>query len=161
MTSKYNCSHSFKTVLVTILHLLKPRLPVQHFYSHCQDTLLFHVTGIVKIELMACVDCNRSDYQPEANSTARSRRLRAVVVVEGCQSDLSHSTQGVIVFITPKVNRSLTFLVYLCILGPFKVSEFVAVAVRYNNSLVRKQMKVFSPLLLVSVQIVNIPISSE
>ena len=64
-----------------------------------------------------------------------------------------------IVFITLKVNRSLTVLVSLCILGHLILErELVAVTVRYNNSLVCKQMKVFSPLLLVSVQLVNIPI---
>ena len=38
-------------------------------------------TNIIKI--MPCVGGNRSDCQPEANSIARSRRLRAMVVVKG------------------------------------------------------------------------------
>ena len=41
---------------------------------------------------MPCVEGDRSDCQPEASSIARSRRLRAMVVVEGWQSDLSPST---------------------------------------------------------------------
>ena len=35
------------------------------------------------IKIMLCVEDDRSDCQTEANSIARSRRLRAVVVVEG------------------------------------------------------------------------------
>ena len=35
------------------------------------------------IKIMPCVEGDRSDCQPEASSIARSRRLRAVVVVEG------------------------------------------------------------------------------
>ena len=35
------------------------------------------------IKIMPCVEGDRSDCQPEASSTARSRRLRAMVVVEG------------------------------------------------------------------------------
>ena len=35
------------------------------------------------IKIMPCVEGDRSDCQPEANSIARSRRLRAVVVVKG------------------------------------------------------------------------------
>ena len=60
------------------------------------------------IKIMPCVEGDRSDCQPEASSIARSRRL---VVVEGWQSDLSPSTQGMIVFITPKVYRSLTLFI--------------------------------------------------
>ena len=37
----------------------------------------------VKIKTMPCVEGDRSDCQPEASSIARSRRLRAMVVVEG------------------------------------------------------------------------------
>ena len=39
------------------------------------------VMNIIKI--MPCVEGDRSDCQPEASSIARSRRLRAIVVVEG------------------------------------------------------------------------------
>ena len=35
------------------------------------------------IKIMTCVEGDRSDCQPEASSIARSRRLRAMVVVEG------------------------------------------------------------------------------
>ena len=35
------------------------------------------------IKIMLCVEGDKSDCQPEASSIARSRRLRAVVVVEG------------------------------------------------------------------------------
>ena len=38
---------------------------------------------IDNIKIMPCVEGDRSDCKPEASSTARSRRLRAVVVVEG------------------------------------------------------------------------------
>ena len=60
---------------------------------------------------MLCAEGDRSDCQPEASSIARSRRLREMVAVEGWQSDLSLSPQGMIVFITPKVNRSLTLFI--------------------------------------------------
>ena len=67
---------------------------------------------------MPCVEGDRSDCQPEASSIARSRRLRAMVVVEGSQSDLSPSTQGMIVFYYTE-SLSFTHLVYLCTLGLF------------------------------------------
>ena len=35
------------------------------------------------IKIMPCVEGDRSDGQPEASSIARSRRLRAMVVVKG------------------------------------------------------------------------------
>ena len=35
------------------------------------------------IKIMPCVEGDRSDCQPEVSSIARSRRLRAMVVVEG------------------------------------------------------------------------------
>ena len=35
------------------------------------------------IKIMPCVEGDRSDCQPEASSIARSRRLRATVVVKG------------------------------------------------------------------------------
>ena len=35
------------------------------------------------IKIMPCVEGDRSDCQPEASSIARSRKLRAMVVVEG------------------------------------------------------------------------------
>ena len=35
------------------------------------------------IKIMPCVEGDRSDGQPEASSITRSRRLRAMVVVEG------------------------------------------------------------------------------
>ena len=35
------------------------------------------------IKIMPCVEGDRSDCQPEESSIARSRRLRAMVVVEG------------------------------------------------------------------------------
>ena len=35
------------------------------------------------IKIMPCVEGDRSDCQPKASSIARSRRLRAMVVVEG------------------------------------------------------------------------------
>ena len=38
-------------------------------------------SGIIKI--MLCVEGDRPDCQPEANSITRSRRLRAMVIVEG------------------------------------------------------------------------------
>ena len=57
---------------------------------------------------MLFVECDRSDCQPEANCVSRSWRLRAIVVVEGRQSDPSPSTKGMIVFIAPKVYPSLT-----------------------------------------------------
>ena len=67
--------------------------------------------AVINIKIMPRVEGNRSDCQPEASSTARSRRLRAVVVVEGSQSDLSPSTQGMNIFIIPKVNRSLILFI--------------------------------------------------
>ena len=39
--------------------------------------------GVVVIKIMPCVEGDRSDCQPEESSIARSRRLRAMVVVEG------------------------------------------------------------------------------
>ena len=78
----------------------------------------------------------------------------------GRQSDLSHSTQSMFVFITLKVNRSLSLFISADTLGPFKTQrlehEHVAFAVRYSNSLVCKQTTTISPLLLVSAQLVNI-----
>ena len=65
------------------------------------------------VKVMPCVEDDRSDYQPEANSVVCSRRLWAVVVVDGRQSDLSPSTQGMIVFITPKVNLSLNMFIFV------------------------------------------------
>ena len=53
---------------------------------------------------MPCVQGDRSDCQPEASSIGN-------VVIEGRQSDLSPSAQGMIVFITPKVYRSLTLFI--------------------------------------------------
>ena len=35
------------------------------------------------IKIMPCVEGDRSDCQPEASSIAQSRRMRAMVVVEG------------------------------------------------------------------------------
>ena len=66
------------------------------------------------MKVMPCVEGDRSDCQAEANSVARSRRLSAMVVVEGRQSDLSSSTQDMIVLITPKANRSLDL--FICVL---------------------------------------------
>ena len=40
-------------------------------------------SGFDIIKIMPCVDGDRSDCQPEASSIARSRRLRAMVVVKG------------------------------------------------------------------------------
>ena len=71
--------------------------------------VIYMIYDIIKI--MPFVEGDRSDCQPEASSIARSRRLRAMVVVQDCQSDLSPSTQGMIVFITPKVYRSLTLFI--------------------------------------------------
>ena len=58
---------------------------------------------------------------------------------------------------SPCFSLAITFafcnsLVYLCTLGPFKTRgdlkhELIVFAVRYNNSLVCKQMKTFPPLL--------------
>ena len=45
------------------------------------------------IKIIPCTEGDRSDSQPEVSSTAW-----AMVVVEGCQSDLSPSTQGIVVF---------------------------------------------------------------
>ena len=83
-------------------------------------------------------------------------------VVKGCESDVLPSTRGMIVFVTPE-SQSFTHLVYLCTLGPFKTqnepdNELVAFVERYNNSSVCKQMTTFSPLLLVSALLVNIPV---
>ena len=52
--------------------------------------------GVI-IKIMPCAegDTDRSDCQPEASSIARSR------------------ARGMIVFITPKVNRSLTLFIYV------------------------------------------------
>ena len=69
--------------------------------------------------------CDRSDCQPEANSIAQSRRLRAVIVIEGRQSDLSPSTQGMIVFITHTESLSFTHLIYICTLCSFKTQKLV------------------------------------
>ena len=66
------------------------------------------------MKIMPCVEGDISDCQAEANSVARSWRLSAMVVVEGRQSDLSSSTQDMIVLITPKANRSLDL--FICVL---------------------------------------------
>ena len=59
-------------------------------------------------------------------------------------------------------SQSFTDLVSLCTLGPFKTQrleqELVNFAERYNRSLVCKHMTTFSPLFLVSAQLVNIPL---
>ena len=62
--------------------------------NHCFHVAIasYHIQGIsfaikiikiANIKIMPCVEGDRSDCQPEASSIARSRRLRAVVVVEG------------------------------------------------------------------------------
>ena len=63
------------------------------------------------IKIMPCVEADKSDCQFEKSSI----RLQAMVVVEGRQSDLSPSTQDMIVFITLKVNRSLTLFIFVLI----------------------------------------------
>ena len=102
------------------------------------------------IKIMPSVEGDRSDCQPEASSIAQSRSLRAVAIVEVWQSDLSPSTQGMI------VSLSFTHLVYPCTLGPFvkrKEVEHELVQGFCKNSLPCKQMATLSPLLLVSAQL--------
>ena len=65
----------------------------------------------INTKIMPCVEGDKSDCQPTASSIAQSWRLRAMVVLEGWQSDLSPSTEGMIVFITPKVYLSLTLFI--------------------------------------------------
>ena len=45
--------------------------------------LVLREAGVNNIKIMLCVEGERSVCQPKASSIARSRRLRAVVVVEG------------------------------------------------------------------------------
>ena len=47
------------------------------------DTFYLHM------KILSCVEGDRSNYLTEADSTAQSLRLRAVVVFEGLESDLS------------------------------------------------------------------------
>ena len=58
----------------------------------CLQLLGWKESACNNIKIMPCVEGDRSDCQPEASSIARSRRLRAMVVVEGWQSDLLPST---------------------------------------------------------------------
>ena len=72
------------------------------------------------MKIMPCVVGDKLDCQNESNSNAQIQRLReilVVLVVEGWQSDLSSSKQGIAVSI-----KSLSFTpnVYLFTLGPFR-----------------------------------------
>ena len=69
------------------------------------------------IKIMPCVEGDGSDCQLEASSTARSRRLRAVVVVEGSQSDVTLNIGHDCFYYTESL--SFTHLRYLCTLGTF------------------------------------------
>ena len=79
----------------------------------CLDVAYTVKCSECNIKVIPCVEGDGSDCQPEANSSAGSRRLE---------------------------------------------HEVVAFAVRYKNSLVYKQMTIFSLLLLVSAQVVHIPL---
>ena len=105
---------------------------------------------------MPCVDGDSSDGPPEANSIARSGKQLWFSRVD-CLIYHGHDCFYYI------ESQSFTQLVYLCTLGPIKTQrlehELVAFEVRYNNSLVcKQQMLTFSSLLLVSAQLVNIPV---
>ena len=45
--------------------------------------LLMLQCPVNNIKVMPCIEGDRSDFQPEVSSIARSRRLRAMVVVKG------------------------------------------------------------------------------
>ena len=47
------------------------------------DMAIYCCFRAINIKIMPCVEGDRSDCQPEASSIARSRRLRAMVVVKG------------------------------------------------------------------------------
>ena len=66
--------------------------------------------------------------------------------------------QDMIVFITPKVSRSFTL--FISVLSIFKMQrvEHELVQGFPNNSLPCKQLTTFSSLLLVSAQLVNVPL---
>ena len=83
------------------------------------------------IKIMPCVEGDRSDCQPEASSIARSRRLK---VHSPCLS----------LYFKPICKTQRT--------------EHELVHGFSNNSLPCKQMTAFSPLLLVSKQLVNVPL---
>ena len=57
---------------------------ITRFLQLRKIVLLFAtVEALDNIKIMPCVEGDGSDCQPEASSIARSRRLRAMVVVEG------------------------------------------------------------------------------
>ena len=60
-------------------------------WTHSEGEKLNKLKSDNNIKIMPCVEGDRSDCQPEESSIARSRRLRAMVVVKGRQSDLSPS----------------------------------------------------------------------
>ena len=89
-----------------------------------------------------------------------------MVVVKGRQSDLSPSTQGMIVFITPKVYRSHTSFISVLYAHlrhkNYSLSlahEIMASTVRF--ALICKQMATVFLLSLVSSQPVNTPLSLQ
>ena len=61
------------------------------------------------INIMPCVEGDRADCQPEPSSTARSRRQWWLSRVDNLICHPQH--KGMIVFITPKVYRSLTMFI--------------------------------------------------
>ena len=69
------------------------------------------------IRIIHCLEGDKSDSQSKSSSVARSQSLKAMVVLDGLQFDLSSSTKGVIAFITPKsIIHSPCLSVYF---GPF------------------------------------------
>ena len=70
-------------------------------------------------KIMPCVEGDISDCQPKGSSISRSLRLRAMVAVEGLQSDLSPSTYIGHDCFHYTESLSFTYLVYLCTVGTF------------------------------------------
>ena len=107
------------------------------------------------IKIMPCVEGDRSDCQPEASSAEGNGGCRGLTI---CSVTLN--TGHDCFYYTESL--SFTYLVYLCTLGPFLICktqriEHELVHGFSNNSLSCKRMTTFSPLPLVSKQLVNVP----
>ena len=70
--------------LLTLRFFLSPAIDYRCLSDRTLvNTCTLNVRHINNIKIMPCVEGDRSDCQPEASSIARSRRLRAMVVVKG------------------------------------------------------------------------------
>ena len=139
------------SITVTIPQRHVPR-KIQ-FQKHLSRKTLYDI-----IKIMPCVEGDRSDCQPKASSIARSRRLRAMVVVEGWQSDLSPQHRAWLFLLHRKSIVHLPCLsLYFRPICKMQRIEHELVHGFSNNSLPCKQVTTtFSPLLLVSTQPVNV-----